>query len=360
LQAICAAITNKSVYVLAWVGVAEDGPGKPVRVAAVAGRARDYLDGLHLSWAEDAQTGKSAMGACIRIGKIQNMFDSETCETYAPWRERARQYGIRSVVCIPLRVEGGWRGVLIIYAASPNAFEAQAIDVFQHLAEQIAHAVHASDQGMALTAGQIVLENTQKQLTQALSAMVAPMIAAMEMRDPYTAGHESRVADIAVAIGEEMGWREERLHGLRVAAQVHDIGKISIPAEILTKPTKLSTGEWAVIREHPETGYTILKDIPFAWPVAEIVRQHHERLDGSGYPRGLKGDEILPEAMILAVADVVEAMASYRPYRPAIKLNIVLQEIQKQAGTLLDAEAVRVCVSLFRDKHFMVPGWIRH
>jgi len=181
----------------------------------------------------------------------------------------------------------------------------------------------------------------------------------MEMRDPYTAGHESRVADIAVAIGEEMGWREGRLHGLRVAAQVHDVGKISIPAEILTKPTKLSAGEWALIREHPETGYTILKDIPFAWPIAEIVRQHHERLDGSGYPRGLKGDEMLPEAKILAVADVVEAMASHRPYRPAIKLNIVLQEIQKQAVSLLDAEVVGICVSLFRDKHFMVPGWIR-
>jgi HD-GYP domain-containing protein (c-di-GMP phosphodiesterase class II) len=186
--------------------------------------------------------------------------------------------------------------------------------------------------------------------------MVAPMVAAMEMRDPYTAGHESRVADIAVAIGKEMCWSEERLHGLRVAAQVHDIGKISIPAEILTKPTRLTAVEWALIREHPETGYTILKDIPFAWPIAEIVREHHERLDGSGYPRGLKADEILPEAKILAVADMVEAMASHRPYRPAIKLNIVLQQLQKDAGSLLDAEAVRVCAALFRQKRLILPG----
>jgi HD-GYP domain-containing protein (c-di-GMP phosphodiesterase class II) len=168
------------------------------------------------------------------------------------------------------------------------------------------------------------------------------------------------VADIAVAIGKELGWPEERLHGLYVAAQVHDIGKISIPAEILTKPTPLSPGEWALIREHPETGYTILKDIPFAWPIAEIVHQHHERLDGSGYPRGLKADEILPEAKIMAVADVVEAMASHRPYRLAIKLHLVLRQIEKDAGSLLDAEAVRACVALFRDKHFMVPGWVRH
>jgi PAS domain S-box-containing protein len=356
LRAVCEAITRESIYVLAWIGIAEDGPDKLVRIAAATGRAVSYLDGLHLSWAEDEQTGKSAMGACIRTGKIQNMFDSETSKSYAPWRERARQYGIRSVVCIPLLVENGWRGVLLIYAAHPNAFEAPAIEVFQHLAEQIVHAAHALDQGRALHTGQIDLANMKRQLTDALSAMVAPMIAAMEMRDPYTAGHESRVADIAVAIGKEMGWPEERLHGLWVAGQVHDIGKISIPAEILTKPTKLSAGELGLLHEHPETGFTILKDIPFTWPIAEIVRQHHERLEGSGYPRGLKGNAILPEARILAVADVVEAMVSIRPYRPAIKLNIVLKQIETEAGSKLDAEAVRICAALFRQKRLVVPS----
>jgi PAS domain S-box-containing protein len=359
LGAVCEAITRESIYVLAWIGIAEDGPDKLVRIAAATGSAVSFLDGLHLSWAENEQTGKAAMGACIRTGKIQNMFDSETSEAYAPWRERARQHGIRSVVCIPLQIENGWRGVLIIYAARPNAFESPAIEVFQHLAEQIVHAVHALDQGEALHAGEIALANTQRQLTDALSAMVKPMVSAMEMRDPYTAGHESRVADIAVAIGKEMDWPEKQLHGLYVAAQVHDIGKISIPAQILTKPTKLTAGEWGLIREHPDTGYTILKDIPFAWPIAEIVHQHHERLDGSGYPLGLKADAILPEAKVIAVADMVEAMASDRPYRPAIKMHIVLKQIEKEADSLLDAEAVRACVSLLRDKHFMVPGWIR-
>ena len=356
LQAICEAITHESIYVLAWVGIAEEGPDKLVRIAAATGSAVGFLDGLHLSWSEDEQTGKGAMGVCIRTGTMQNMFDSETCEAYAPWRERAREHGIRSAVCIPLVVENGWRGALMIYAARPNAFQAQAIEVLQHLAEQIVHAVHAKDQGLALAAGQVVLANTQRQLTDALSAMVAPMVAAMEMRDPYTAGHESRVADIAVAIGKEMGWSEERLHGLYVAAQVHDIGKISIPAEILTKPTRLSAGEWTLIREHPETGYTILKDIPFAWPIAEIVRQHHERLDGSGYPRGLKGDAILPEARVLAVADMVDAMASHRPYRPAIMLESVLKEIESEAGSLLDEEAVRACAAQFRQKRLTLPG----
>ena len=356
LRAVCEAITRESIYVLAWVGIAEDGPDKLVRIAAATGSAVSFLDGLHLSWAEDEQTGKAAMGVCIRTGKMQNMFDSETSETYAPWRERSRQHGIRSVVCIPLLVENGWRGVLIIYAARPNAFEAPAIEVFQHLAEQIVHAAHALDQGQAIRAGEIVLANMQRQLTEALSAMVAPMVAAMEMRDPYTAGHESRVADIAVAIGKEMGWPEERLHGLYVAAQVHDIGKISIPAEILTKPTTLTAGELALIHEHPGTGYTILKNIPFPWPIAEIVHQHHERLDGSGYPQGLKGDAILPEAKVLAVADFVEAMGSHRPYRPAAKLKIVLKQIETEAGSKLDAEAVQVCAALFREKRLVLPS----
>jgi HD-GYP domain-containing protein (c-di-GMP phosphodiesterase class II) len=242
----------------------------------------------------------------------------------------------------------------MVYAATPYAFEAPAIEVLQHLAEQTARAVHALDQGFALKAGKIDLANLQRKLTEALSAMVAPMVAAMEMRDPYTAGHESRVADIAVAIGKEMSWPEERLHGLYVAAQVHDIGKISIPAEILTKPTALTAGELGLIHEHPETGYTILKDIPFSWPVAEIVRQHHERLDGSGYPLGLKGDAILPEAKVLAVADFVEAMGSHRPYRPAAKMQVVLKQIESEAGIKLDAEAVRVCAALFREKRLVL------
>jgi PAS domain S-box-containing protein len=360
LQSICEAITRQSIYVLAWVGIAEEGPAKKIRIAASAGKAIHHLDGLELSWADEERWSRSPAAICIRTGEMQNTFDTETSESYAPWRERARQYGIRSVVCIPLPVENGWRGVLVIYAATPKAFEGPAIEVLQHLAKQIVHAVHALDQGLALKAGEIDLANLQSKLNEALSAMVAPMVAAMEMRDPYTAGHETRVATIAVAIGKEMGWTHERLHGLQVAAQVHDIGKISIPSEILTKPTRLTAGEWGMIREHPETGYTILKDIPFAWPIAEIVRQHHERLDGSGYPRGLKGDAILPEAKVLAVADMVEAMGSHRPYRTAMELEVVLRQIESEAGSLLDAETVRVCAALFREKRLVLPAQSRY
>jgi len=246
-----------------------------------------------------------------------------------------------------------------VYSELPDAFGDAASHVFERLARELVHSIEALEQKELLRAERIRLAKAQTDLANALSAMVAPIVLAMEMRDPYTAGHQSRVAEIAIAIGKDMGWTGERLQALRMAAMVHDIGKISIPAELLTKPGNLNAAERAMINQHPETGYAILKDIPFMWPVAEMVHQHHEKLDGSGYPRGLKADEILPEAKVLAVADIVEAMAAYRPYRPGIELHLVLQQIEKDAGTLLDPEVVRTCVALFREKHFTVPGWIR-
>src|ERR1035441_5320430 len=165
----------------------------------------------------------------------------------------------------------------MVYAAHVRAFDPVAIDVFQHLGEQIGHGLHAIGQQRLLLTEQMRRAKIETQLTDALSAMVAPIVTAMEMRDPYTAGHQGRVAEIAYAIGKEMGWPESRLQGLRAAALVHDIGKISIPSEILTKPTLLTSAEREMINAHVEAGYTILKGIPFAWPIAEIVRQHHEK-----------------------------------------------------------------------------------
>ena len=357
LKAVCDAIVHDSIYVLAWVGVTENDLDKQIKVAAAAGSAAGYLDGLDLSWSEDEPSGRSPTGICVRTGTVQLANDTSTAPAFDAWRERARQFGIRSSASIPLVIKGSWKGALVVYAKSSNAFETAPIEVFQHLSEQVVRGILALEQTQNLIAERYHLEETQKQLTEALTASVGAIVTAMEMRDPYTAGHESRVAEIAVAIGSEMGWNDGRLQGLRMAAMVHDIGKISIPAEILTKPTQLSSGEWTLIREHPETGYSILRKIPFTWPVAEAVRQHHERLDGSGYPRGLKGDAILPEARILAVADIVEAMTCHRPYRPGMALETVLEKIEKDAGTLLDPEVVRVCVKLFREKHLVVPGW---
>jgi len=200
------------------------------------------------------------------------------------------------------------------------------------------------------------LLQTLDNLRRAFSATVQVLIAAVESRDPYTAGHQVRSADLARAIASEMGLSQERIDGIRIAGSIHDVGKISVPAEILSNPRKLTELEFSLIKEHAYKGFEMLKDVESPWPLAEIIYQHHERIDGSGYPRKLKGDDILLEARILAVADVVEAMASHRPYRAALGLNAALVEIENHKGTLYDAEAVDACLRLFREKGFQFEG----
>jgi PAS domain S-box-containing protein/putative nucleotidyltransferase with HDIG domain len=199
------------------------------------------------------------------------------------------------------------------------------------------------------------LRQALESLRKAVGATIQVMVSAVETRDPYTAGHQIRSADLARAIAVEMGLPQEKIDGIRMAGTIHDIGKLSTPAEILSKPTKLSDIEFSLIKEHVRQGYEILKDVESPWPLAEMVRQHHERMDGSGYPRGLKGEAIMVESRILAVSDVVESMASHRPYRAALGLNAALEEIEKNQGTLYDADVVAACLRLFREKRYELP-----
>jgi PAS domain S-box-containing protein len=196
------------------------------------------------------------------------------------------------------------------------------------------------------------LQKSLEKLRKALGGIIQAMALTVETRDPYTAGHQRRVADLARAIAQEMGLPEDQVDGLRMAGIVHDLGKISIPAEILSKPSKLSDLEYSLIKVHPQISYDILKDIDFNWPVAQIVLQHHERLDGSGYPNGLSGKAIHLEARILAVADVVEAISSHRPYRPAFGVDVALEEIEKNKAVLYEPGAVEACLRLFKEKGF--------
>lgn len=193
------------------------------------------------------------------------------------------------------------------------------------------------------------LEGTMQNTLQAVANMV-------EMRDPYTAGHEHRVGLISEAIAREMGWPEDKCHNLQLIGLVHDIGKIAVSAEILSKPGRLTKVEFEIVQAHSERGYEILKDVDFPLPIAEIIYQHHERMDGSGYPRGLKGDEIAPEARVLAVADVLESMASHRPYRPALGIDTAIKEIADHRGTWFDAPVVDAMLRLIRDKGYQLPA----
>ena len=196
------------------------------------------------------------------------------------------------------------------------------------------------------------LRHTLESLRKAMGGTIQVISSIVEMRDPYTAGHQRRVAALAGAVAAEMGLPEDRIDGLRMAGAIHDLGKIAVPAEILSKPGRITEAEFNMIKDHPRAGYDILKDIEFPWPIAEIVYQHHERMDGSGYPRGLSDGNILPEAKILSVADVVEAMASHRPYRPAFGIDVALEEISKNKGVFYDPEVVDACLKVFREKSF--------
>jgi PAS domain S-box-containing protein/putative nucleotidyltransferase with HDIG domain len=198
------------------------------------------------------------------------------------------------------------------------------------------------------------LKETLGMLRKALGTTIQVMVAAVETRDPYTAGHQKRSADLARAIATEMGLPQEKIDGIRMAGTIHDIGKLSTPSELLSKPTRLTNIEFSLIKEHSRSGYEILKDVKSPWPLAEIVYQHHERMDGSGYPRNLKGEEIIMEARIMAVADVVEAMASHRPYRPGLGINVALEEIEKNKGIHYDDTVADACLRLFREKGFQL------
>jgi HD-GYP domain-containing protein (c-di-GMP phosphodiesterase class II) len=196
------------------------------------------------------------------------------------------------------------------------------------------------------------LEQSLAKLKRTLEEAVNALASVTELRDPYTAGHQQRATRLAVAIATEMGAPQEQIDGIRVAGAIHDVGKIYIPAEILSKPSKLTEIEFRLIKEHSQAGYDILKSVEFPWPVAQIVLQHHERLNGSGYPKGLQGEDIMLEAKILSVADVVEAMASHRPYRPSLGIDQALDEISKNSGILYDPQVVDVCCRLFHEKEF--------
>jgi HD-GYP domain-containing protein (c-di-GMP phosphodiesterase class II) len=196
------------------------------------------------------------------------------------------------------------------------------------------------------------LYKTQESLKSTLSGIIHILSNASELRDPYTAGHQRRVAQLSIAIARELGFKHGAEEVLGLAAQIHDIGKISIPAELLAKPTKLSEAEFALIKRHPISGYEILTGVEFGAPIAEVILQHHENIDGSGYPNAITGEEMLEEAKILRVADTVEAMASHRPYRAGLGEDAALKEISDNKGVIYDADVVDACLRVFKKKGF--------
>ncbi len=351
LNSICRLIVETGGYSMAWVGFPEQDAAKTVRPVAQYGRDEGFLALAHISWA-DCERGRGPSGIAIRTGTVQVNQEFLTDPRLLPWRQAALERGYQSIIALPLKSAAATWGVLTLYAAVPDAFNEAEVTLLQELAGNLAFGVE--NLRTRTERDRIAYEHQHHEeiLRQSLEESIKAIANTVEMRDPYTAGHQRRVGQLAVAIAREMGLPEETNHGIELAASIHDLGKISVPAEILAKPSKLTAIETMLLKNHAQAGYDILKDIQFPWPIASMVLQHHERQDGSGYPQELEGEKILLESRILAVADVVEAMASHRPYRAALGIDSALKEIERGRGIGYDAAVVDACLRLFAQKQF--------
>jgi len=302
-----------------------------------------------------AEEGKGMQSQVLRAGRplnvpnwierertMQTVYHIESDGSLAPAPpEDEREECTKSALLVPMMLEGEPVGVLQVQSNRLNAYSDEDVALLAGVANVAAVSIQSA----------LLLEEVRHGLEGTIEALARTT----EMRDPYTAGHQQRVSQLACAIAEKMELTEKTVDGVRVSGLLHDVGKVSIPAEILSKPGGLTPLEFSLVKEHVRIGFEILKRTVFPWPVAETVLQHHERLDGSGYPSGLKGEAISLGARILAVADVVEAMASHRPYRPALGMEAALTEIRNHKGKLYDSDVVEACVQLFADGFEFAP-----
>lgn len=329
--AVCRELADAMDSPLVWIGAVVDAPVKRLWPIASAGSARRGVLGLHAGagWAVDREM---PAGRALSDGRLQMVDDMRAKKAPGEWTKALLEAGVRASITIPFDParETGLRFVLQITAPEPGAFAASEAEIYSALAADLARALGAFE----------TASDYERRLARALHGAVEALAVTVEKRDPYTAGHQSRVGELAVSIAREMRLADERIEAIRLGASMHDIGKIGVPSEILSKPGRLDENEMALVRRHPQIGYEIVRPIDFGWPVADIVHQHHERIDGGGYPRGLKGEEIALEARIVAVADVIESMATHRPYRAARPMAEVEAELEAGRGTRYDADVV--------------------
>ena len=338
---VCKTITSTAPYVLAWVGKAGQDTKKTVTVLGSYGSETKYLENIFISWDGNTPDGLGPAGTCIRTNTLVVIDDIEENKNYAPWLNSARVSGIRSLIGVPISIgEHLPNAALMVYSRLPHSFGDIEKILFENFAKELGFGLNALNKQKLLQETIEKKERAEESLSNSLRATIEAMSKTMEWRDPYTSGHQKRVAMISAAIADKLGWSEEQQQAVYLAGLVHDIGKIAVPSEILTKPSKLNDLEMKLVQGHVEAGYHILKDVPFPWPISDMILQHHERMDGSGYPNKLRGEHILMGARVIAVADTIEAMATHRPYRAALGLNLAMQTIREGAGTIYDQSVV--------------------
>jgi len=342
-QRACNALVGVDDIKFAWIGLVQEDSFE-IKPEAHAGFEEGYLSAIKVTW-DDSEYGKGPTGMAIKTGQPFIITNIETDRGYDPWWGEAVKRGFMSRIALPLVHDADVIGALNVYSERENAFGDEEVEFLIEVAGDIAVGVKS-----------LRLEKQFQQSVADLRKMLDSTAEAMallsEARDPYTAGHQRRMAKLTCAIAREMDLSEEQIERLRITGLIHDIGKMSVPVDILNKPGKLNELEFGIVKAHPETAYNIVKGLEFPCPVAQSILQHHERLDGSGYPKGLSSEDIILEARILAVADVVEAMSSQRPYRPALGVGQALGEISRNEGILYDSRVVDACVRLFYEKGF--------
>ena len=360
LRMVTRVIVEQGGYDLAVVDYAEDDPGKNMTPIACSATNDNHYWTIHLDLGDI-----EPIASVIRNDMTQICHDIACDPAFQLWRDTALAHGYQSPplgfamihvkpnslfrsassIAMPLCSTDKTFGGLCIYSAETHAFDEEEVRLLEELANDLAYGILALRNQKEREQHAIILRQSLEQSIQTIAGT-------LEARDPYTAGHQRRVAELATAIAREMRLSEEQINGIHLAAIIHDLGKIHVPAEILAKPGKLSDIEIMLIRTHPQAGYDILKHVKFPWPIADIILQHHEKLDGSGYPQGLKAEQILLESKILTVADMVEAMSSHRPYRPTLGIEVALDEIKHGRSNLYDPEVVDACLRLFAEKGF--------
>ncbi|MDD5160192.1 MAG: PAS domain S-box protein, partial [Sulfuricurvum sp.] len=345
LQNVTDIIVKQAGYNLAVVVYADENTRKSLTPVAAAGMKADNHNWANdVTW-DDTPNGQLPVSLAIRSGTTQVCRNIACSIGLQFWKDTALSQGYVSNIALPLTNGEKTFGALCIYSSEENAFDDEEIKLLEELANDLAY-------GIINLRARVEHEQHTTLLRESLEQSIQTIAATVEARDPYTAGHQNRVSELAIAIAQEMNLDEEQIHGIQLAAIIHDLGKIHIPAEILSKPGRLNNIEFMLIQTHPQEGYNILKDVKFPWPIADIILQHHEKLDGTGYPQGLKDEEILIEAKIICVADVVEAMSSHRPYRASLGIEPALDEIRRGRGTWYDGTIVDTCLKLFEEKGF--------
>ena len=353
LHQVCTVATTLGGYHIAWVGLKHDDAEQTLERVAIAGFGEDDPEIPPLQWNEQAAHTHLSSYAVHR-GEVVVLQDVRHNTRFQDTAALAERFDYNSAAAIPLQVDAKTIGVLYIAARPLNAFTDEEVILLKELADDLSFGITALRERRARAQAEHNHLETLEKLRNTLNKTVQGIALAVEARDPYTAGHQQRVSELVAALARVLGWDEERIEAVRVAGIVHDVGNIYVPAEILSKPGKLSAVEFELVKTHAEVGHRILSAIDFPWPVAEMVLQHHERLDGSGYPQGLKNGDIMVEAQLIGAAEQIEAMTSHRPYRPALGIDAALRELEQQRGRKYLPEVVDACIRLFREQDYHI------